>query len=515
MTAGLVRARRCFLVAAATAFLLPSLSVAPAQTTRPLTIAIASDFVSLDPDKYVTWNDHWIYGNLFEGLYEPDFSGKLVPGLAERCDIEAGGLAYACTLRAGALWHNGDPVTTDDVLFSWSRSIGPELHYQRAGMLTQNITGIERVDDRRFIVRLRNPDAMTMEKLSLYWQVKPKKYIEAVGNDEFARKPVGSGRFQFVERRANEFVRIRAFDQHWAGPPKAAEIVIKIVPEEQSRITQVMSGEADVATPLSPVLAARLKSMPNLAIVEVPAFQNVQIKFNTNQPETAKKLVRQALTMAIDRDQIEKTLMIGYARRQEMWCTSGQIGCDPSAVQPYPFDPARARQMLEEAKFDFNTPLRFVGLASGRVPQSKETVELIAQYLQKIGVKTTLDIMEFGTWARVHAAPDKDKTIALFFTTQPDPYTDMSYRLDITTRIGAAGTWANDQQVDEMVSRVNTVTDATERERLMTKILARIHDEALYMPLWSLPNLYLTTKGVDFKVPPYIAYGALWEVTKR
>src|SRR4051794_27791581 len=292
-------ARRRFVQAAVAAAPLASVAslagifnTAWAADARALVIAIGSDVGSLDPDKYTNWNDYWAYGNLFEGLYRPNEKGDLVPALAESHDVSADGLTYRFRLRE-ARFHNGDPVTSDDIIFSIRRSRDPSIQNQRASLL-DNIADVERVDDRQFVLKLKAIDAETIPKLSLYWQVKPKKYIESVGNDGFARKPVGTGPFEFVERQAGQSLRMRAFAGYWGAKARVGEVLIKVAPEEQSRLAQVMAGEADVATPVSPVLAARMRNMPALQVVRVPSFLNVLVYFNKYHAETAKPEVRRA-----------------------------------------------------------------------------------------------------------------------------------------------------------------------------------------------------------------------------
>ena len=405
--------RRRFVAAAGAGtslFGLAGLTAARAAENAPLVVSIGTDIVSLDPDQYASWNDYWAYGNMFEGLYGPDQTGSLVPALAESMSISPDGLTYSFTLRAGAKFHNGDPVTSDDVAFSLKRSLDPKTRNQRAALIGASIDRLEIVDATHFIVHLKQVDSETLTKLSLYWQVKPKKYIESVGDDGFAKKPVGTGPFEFVERRPDEYFKLRAFAGYWGGAPGVRDITVKIVPEEQSRLAQVMAGEADVATPISPVIAARMRGGSGPKIVDIPALLNVVLKLNPGHPETAKEKVRQALCMAIDKPTMLKSIMQGFAAPQELWCTQSQPACTAGpTIAPYPYDPQRAKALLQEANFDFSKPLKFVGQAPGRVAASKETCEAVADYLKRIGVNVDLQILEFGAWnAILNARPPKD-----------------------------------------------------------------------------------------------------------
>jgi peptide/nickel transport system substrate-binding protein len=514
----IVKSRRRFLQAAGASLtgagaLAVPFNTAWAADAKSLVVVIGSDVGSLDPDKYTNWNDYWAYGNMFEGLYRPNEKGDLAPGLAEWSEVTPDGLTYRFRLRAGAKFHNGDPVTSDDVIFSINRSRDPAIQNQRASLL-DNIAEVVRTDDRQFTVRLKAIDAETIPKLSLYWQVKPKRYIETVGNADFAKKPVGTGPFEFAERTPAQFLKMRAFPGYWGTRSSVAEVTIKIAPEEQSRIAQVMAGEADVATPISPVLASRMGSMPALQVVRVPSFLNVIVYFNTLHPETTKPDVRRALCMAVDRDALLKTIMLGYAAPQELWCTSAQPACSLEGLKPYKYDPQQARDLLRKANFDFGKPLRFVGQAPGRVAASKETCEAITEYWKRIGVQVNLEILEFGAWNAIKQAKTKDPTVAMIYATGPDPSKDVAYKLLVNTQSNLATSWVWDKRHDEMLGRMNSISDTAQRNAYINKILRRLHEDAQYMPLWANDTLFVTRKSVKFDVPPYLSYTALEKVTK-
>jgi peptide/nickel transport system substrate-binding protein len=482
------------------------------QTAKTLTIAIGSDVGNLDPDHYTNWNDYWAYGNMFEGLFRPNASGDLEPALAEKHEVSPDGLAHKFTLRA-AKFHNGDPVRTDDFIFSVNRTRDPATRNQRASLLG-NIDRIEKHDDRSFTVHLKQVDADTIAKLSLYWQLKPEKYIKQVGDAEFSKKPVGTGPFAFVDRQPQQFLKLKAFADYWGNKAKVSEVTIKIAPEEQSRLAQVMAGEADVATPISPVLAARLGSMPTVNVVRVPAFTNILVYFNKFHAEAQKREVRQALCMAVDRPALLKSIMLGYASPQELWCTSAQNGCSLDGVTPYKYDPDRARDMLKKANFDFAKPFRFVGMAPGRVAASKETCEAIAEYLKRIGINVQLEILEFGAWNQIKQAKQKDPTVGMIYATGPDPSKDLAYKLLVNTRSTLITSWVFDKENDAMLNKINNFTDAKERTAFINKLLRRMHDEAYFMPLWANDTLYVTTKKVNLKVAPFLAFAPLEDVTK-
>jgi len=224
--------------------------------------------------------------------------------------------------------------------------------------------------------------------------------------------------------------------------------------------------------------------------------------------------------MAVDRQPLFMAAQMGFGAKEEMWCIDKlQIGCDDSKVTPYKYDPARAKALLTEAGFDFSKVYRFLAPTPGRVPQSKETAEAIAQALQKIGVKIQLEIIDQGSITAIHAGGGKDKsrdpTIFMIMALAPDASTDLGYRL--ITQVASTGfsSWTNNAQLDEIIAHINEIADPKKREAEITRALVILHNESWVMPLWSFDTIYLVSKSVDFKIPPGFSMPYLHAVAPR
>ena len=485
-----------------------------AADAKSLVIVIGSDVGSLDPDKYTNWNDYWAYGNMFEGLYRPNEKGDLVPGLAESVEVSPDGLTYRFRLRAGAKFHNGDPVTSDDVIFSINRSRDPAIQNQRASLL-DNIAEVVRTDDRQFTVRLKAIDAETIPKLSLYWQVKPKRYIEAVGNADFAKKPVGTGPFEFAERTPAQFLKMRAFPGYWGTKSSVAEVTIKIAPEEQSRIAQVMAGEADVATPISPVLASRMGSMPALQVVRVPSFLNVLVYFNTLHTETTKPDVRRALVHgggprgAAEDDHAGLRRAAGavvhvgaaglLARRLEALQVRSATGARPPAQGEL-----RLRQAVALRRAGARTSGRQQGNLRGdhRVPEAHRR----AGQPRDPGIRRV---------ERDQAGEDEGSDGGDDLRDRTRPVQGRRLQAPRQHAVEPRHVMGVGQDARRACSRkMNSINNASERNAFINKILRRLHEEAYYLPLWANDTLFVTGKSVKFDVPPYLSFTTLEKVTK-
>lgn len=490
-----------------------------AQTRKPpLNLAFGAEPNGFDAGRVAGGNDYLFFANVFEGLYGHDKDGKLEPGLAKNIEVSADGLTLNVQLRPGAKFHNGDPVTAEDIQFSWQRGIDPEMKNPRANVILNNISDIKVVDDLNCVIRLKKPDAAFLDNTDQYWYIVPKKYIKSIGNAEFSKKPVGTGPFQFVEYVPRTHIKLKSFDNHWGHVPQVGDLTIFLIPDDQARIAKLQTGEVDIITAVPPILAPMLASNASLNIVSVPTFENIAIGINASfsaNPDMKKVKVRQALNMAIDRETLIKTLMRGYATLAGPPCVQGVEGCEKDKVPaPYPYDPKRARKMLEEAGFDFSRPLNYMGLAPGRTANSKEIGEATAGMLGKIGVKVNISSLDYGAWISMYAAKEKDPKVDLFFSTLTDYNPDPSGRLTRLFRTGGTFNWYSDAATDAMLDSINNFVSVDMRRAHIRKLFARLHEEAPQIFLWANNATYAKRKNIQWEPARNVSWPILWNVRK-
>src|SRR5690606_35619393 len=206
-----------------------------------------------------------------------------------------------------------------------------------------------------------------IENLGEYFYIIPKAYTEKVGNETFGRQPIGTGPYKFVSRRIKEVIELEAFKDHWGRVPGVDKLTLRIAPDGQSRVAMLQTGEADIAVNLPPHLAKAVEASPDTKMVITPSFQNIYILINMRRPDQAftDKRVRQALNYAVDKETLIKKVMFGYATQSTAPCNKAIIGCDIDR-EPYPYDPKKAKQLLEEANFDFSKTYKTFVLAPAR-----------------------------------------------------------------------------------------------------------------------------------------------------
>jgi peptide/nickel transport system substrate-binding protein len=305
-----------------------------ALTAFGLVAAPGSAFAA-DPEGQLTWDVHislapiWfdpadisgiitpfmlLYA-LHDAVVKPMPEQALAPSLAESWSASDDGLNYEFALRQGAKFHNGEPVTAEDVKFSFERYRGTARD-----LMKDRVAAIETSDPRHVRFKLKQPwpDFLTFygSASGSGWIV-PKAYLEKVGDEGFKKAPVGAGPYKFVSFTPGIELVLEAFDQYWRKPPSVKRLVFKVIPEETTRLAALKRGEVDIAYSVRGELAEELQRTPGLTLK--PAV--VQGVFNIYFPDQwdAKspwhdERVRRAASLAIDRDGLNQALTLGYSQ---------------------------------------------------------------------------------------------------------------------------------------------------------------------------------------------------------
>src|SRR6267378_2321193 len=341
---------------------------AAAQGKSDLTVALSSFSTEvLDPvlgghvvKYYMSLMFDYLVGVTPDGQLSRD------TGLATRWEPSPDHRRWTFYLRKGVKFHNGDEVTSEDVKFSLQRAIGKRSTTGYAGPLRALFADIETPAPDRLVIVTKDPTLIIptylSRSLSTEGMILPKKYIEAVGDDAFAQKPVGSGPFRFVEQVTGSHIKLAAVDNHWRiGVPRFKIVTFKLVPEETTRIALLRRGEVDIAD----VSRERVKELEREAFPihfrrEEAILTMWWILPRDGQPAKDKR-VREALNLAVDRNEVAQSIFAGHADPAYVplglsW-SYRDIGFKVSPEMQYPYDPARAKKLLADAGFASGFPL--------------------------------------------------------------------------------------------------------------------------------------------------------------
>src|SRR3989454_8112363 len=252
---------------------------------------------------------------LHDAMVKPMPGNQVAPGLAESWSVSPDGIVYEFVLRKGVRFHNGDPVTAEDVKFSFERYRGSANK-----TIKDRVSVVETPDGGRVRFRLRQPwpDFMTFyaNATGSAWIV-PQQYIETVGDEGFKKAPLGAGPYKFISFTPGVELVLEAFDQYWRKPPSVKRLVFKVIPDEATRLAALKRGEVDVAYVIRGALAEELRRTPGLTLKHAALNATFWINFLDQwDPKSPwhDRRVRLAASYAINRQAYNQAELLGLAK---------------------------------------------------------------------------------------------------------------------------------------------------------------------------------------------------------
>ncbi len=328
------------------------------ESSDTITVGMGTDkLITLDPGNYRDRDTETVIRNMFDALVTRTHDGEVVAEIAESWDI-TDPTCYAFTIRDGVKFHNGEPLTADDVVFTFDRvlkenGIGGDTS-PRQGLLGP-LKEVRKTDARTVEFMLENPFPVFLQALC-HFQIVPKAYVEEVGDAAFAEKPIGSGPFKFREGRLDDQVVLERFDDYYGGSPDIPPVgvapikiaVFRLMPDPATRVSALKAGEVHIIDKLPPDMAKALQSDERVAIQSVPGTRVYAIEIcNTKTPFDDVR-VRKALNHAIDWDAILSSIYGGYGERVSTALIPSGFGYNQD-LEPYAYDPAKAVELLQAA----------------------------------------------------------------------------------------------------------------------------------------------------------------------
>src|SRR5437667_1229376 len=286
---------------------------------------------------------------LHDALVKPMPENPLAPALAESWSASEDALTYEFVLRNGITFHNGDPVTAEDVKFSFERYRG-----NSATLIKDRVAAIDTPDARHVRFRLKQPwpDFITFYATAsgAAWIV-PKKYVEKVGEDGFKKAPIGAGPYKFVSFNPGVELVMEANEKYWRKTPSVKRLVFKVIPDEATRLAALTRGEVDIVYSIRGELAEELQRTPGLSLKPAVIQGNQWVYFadqwDAKSPWHDER-VRKAASLAIDRKGINQALTLSHSR-----LTGNPFVADIFEYYWQPpapaYDPGQARKLLAEA----------------------------------------------------------------------------------------------------------------------------------------------------------------------
>jgi len=333
---------------------------------------------------------------VYDGLVTKDATGTFQPALAESWEIAKDWSSMTFKLRKGVKFHNGDPFSAKDVKFSIERAMRDDLKFIFGPELKRNISKIEIIDDYQVRIQLKEPYPGFLDRCTEFLAIVPKNYVEKVGDEVFAAKPVGAGPFRVIKFERDVSFDVEAVENHYRKTPYVKTLHYKTVPEHSTRLAMLKTGEADFIIAYQTQVPLLLKD-PDIKIIwSKHSYCATLVFFDLSHPEDSpfkNPLVRKATSLAIDRKGIADAVGNGTMEPWGSFLAPYHPGFDPKR-KPDPYDPAEAKKLLAKAGYPngFETVLTYQ-------PTQKERFEAIQQNLQAVGIRCKMNMLEAGTWS--------------------------------------------------------------------------------------------------------------------
>ncbi|CAN5323984.1 ABC transporter substrate-binding protein [soil metagenome] len=437
-----------------------------------------------------------VFDNL---IYRDPATGKYGPQLATEWKW-VDDTTLDLTIRKGVVFHNGDPLTADDVVWTLNYVVSPEAKV----VTKQNVDWIksaEKIGDDHVRIHLVGPFPAAIEYLAGPVVIYPQAYFKKVGIDGFSKAPIGSGPYRITSAEAGKTVTMEKNTKYWdgspLGKPSIGKLVFRVIPDAETRLAELMTGGVDWIWRVPKDQAQQLGAVPNITVLSAETMRVGFLHFDalgrTPAAEPLKDVrVRQAIAYAIDRKSMLDNLVGGGARVMNSACFIDQVGCVDKGVPVYDYNPAKAKALLAEAGYPngFKTEIY--------VYRDREIAEAMIGYLRAVGIEANLNFQKYAAIresARGGKVPIYFQTWGSFSVMDVSAFTGVWFK-------GDADDMSHDIAVQNMLKTADTTVDPDKRLKLYADGLKVIAEKEYIMPMFSYPANYAFTSDLAFTGQP-------------
>ncbi|MCG8615743.1 MAG: ABC transporter substrate-binding protein [Desulfobacterales bacterium] len=477
---------------------LPSLALAKAD----LTVAVDAPPKSMNPHSYNSDANLSYMSNFFDGLLQrPAPEGKLSPALAtDWARLDA--LTWKFNLRKGVKFHNGNAFNAADVKFTFERMKDPK--FSKFLNIANSIASIETPDDYTVIFKTVKPVPWFAETMHQNFIVDKESSVDRDSGD-YNTRPIGTGAYKFVEWVKGSYVRMEANADYWEGAPQFKSVEIKPITEGATRFAAIAARQADILSGVPVPMIDRIKKTPFIELVSRPARRCIYMDLgNKEGTPYADVRVRKAIAMAINEDEIVKTVMRGQATPAAQVPDVATIGYEPSLTR-LPYDPEGAKKLLAEAGYPNGFDITIAG-PNDRYINDKQICEAVAKYLAKIGLNVTLDVKPKSIFFDELA----DNKHAFYLIGWMDGSYDFGrsaqmllHTVDKDKGMGIYnGAMYSDPELDKGIASSAAILDRAEREKALQAVNKKSVEDVAWIPLHYQQDVYAMLKNANLKFSP-------------
>ena len=422
-----------------------------------------------------------------EQLVQRDNKGDLQATLATSWE-QVDPLTLRFHLRQGVKFTDGVEFTAADVVYTIGYVQDPQNAYGAAARISQ-VAGAVAVD--KYTVDIKTKVVFpTLLRAMAEILILPKHYAEKVGTKGLTEKPMGAGPFIFQEWVPGDHYTLTANKNYWAGPPKVDKIVIRTIPDGSTRVAALVSGEAQIIEEVPIDLIDQVEASGIARVDSIATTVGLVLTFDPLIKPFDNAKIREAFDYAIDKPLILKQILKGKGEILDgQVLTKAALGYNPD-LKARPFDPAKAKQMLVDAGYDFNTPVP-ITTQNGKYVSDTDICTAIAGMLNKIGVKATVNTVEGGTFQSMSNVLKMGPLHMIGWYSLGDAdFATVWY-----TKAGHRTHWES-ADYEKMFLAARSTNDEKERVRLYHEMGALAYREMPSLFLFGLPSLYGVNKDL-------------------
>jgi len=469
-----------------------------------LTIGIDSDAVALDPLRVNDTLTMSILSNVYEPLVRMNNDQEIVPALAEKWDVSDDGLEYTFTIRTDATFHNGDPITAEDVKYSLeaaaeSSYTGPYMNY---------IDNVKVVDEKTVKVTLKYAYAPFLSLCTTYSQVVKEDFYKEGGEVDMSKAPIGSGPYKFKSWAQGDRIEFEAYDGYYQGAPAIKNLTYKIIPNANTAALALESGEIDLCLNVATADIAGLSQKDGITVLQEPSSAFYFIGMNSNVKELSDVRVRQAIAKVINKQELIDGALDGYGTPTNTFIAEGVLGYDPE-FNPLPYDVEGAKKLMKEAGYPDGFEIHM------SIPENRSTqAQIIQANLKQIGIDLKIDLIETGKFWEDLENLDYEMMIMGWSYVVMDPdvgYYSLYKKDDLSGNYTGYGT----PETEALLEQGRTENDPEKRAKIYAELEELYQTAAVYVPLyWRTDVAAHNSNLTGVEIPPcgfYYVYDYAWK----
>ncbi|MBN7784839.1 ABC transporter substrate-binding protein [Ponticoccus gilvus] len=503
------------LLAAATSTLALGPLAAPALAQTPPGVLIVGQIAepkSLDPAAVTAVNDFRILVNLYEGLvrYKPG-TLEVEPQLATGWEVSEDGTEYTFTLREGVTFHDGTPFNAEAVKFNFDRMLNEDHPFHDTGpfplaFFFGSVASTEAVDDLTVKFTLSEPYAPFLSNLAYPTGLLVSPAAVEAGGADFGRAPVGTGPFKFAEWRSNEAVVIEKNPDYWGEMAGTEAVVFRPITDANTRVAEMLAGGIDMMVEVPPNSLSQFQG-DAYKVIEQAGPHVWFLILNAKEGPFADKLVRQAANYAINKEALVNDVLEGTAEVAAGPTPPAFAWAYNDALDPYPYDPEKAKELLAEAGAEGAELTFYVTEGGSGMLDPIPMGTAIQADLEAVGFDVSIETYEWNTFlGEVNPGLEGKADMAemAWMTNDPDTLPYLALRTDAWPSEGGfnSGYYSN-PEVDDLLEQARVSTDQAERAELYKQMQEIVQDDApwVFVANWK-QNAVTSDRVENFSLEP-------------